>query len=121
MTEDAVSEETMRGPLRSRTRGFGPIQAGGRFLLVDTIEFGEESLKVLLTLKNGTESETYAVTGELYGNRLPPVLNARLYAGMDVYFAEVLEGHVTFDNVHFDDEIEHINLTLETPEDVKTD
>ena len=101
--------------LESPMRGFSPIQPGGRLLLFDTIALGDTQVQAMLTLHKSDAPNRYTIVGELSSDSLPPVINARLHVGHDVYFADVLDGMLSFEGVFFPDTTERISITLELP------
>jgi hypothetical protein len=104
------------GVMRSQgSEGFGPIQPGGRLLLVDTFAVGDEDVYVLLTLHSGQQPSQYTLVGEIAGESLPPSLTARLQIGHRVFFADLADGVVKFEEVTFLEDADSITLTLETP------
>jgi hypothetical protein len=113
----AVSEHMptrSEGPLR--TRGFRPIQPGGRLLYYDVVPLGDQEVDVMLMLNNAEMPRRYAITGVLDSDSLPALIYARLYVGDDLYFAEVRSGQVTFENVALDDDQKQISIAFETPD-----
>ncbi len=102
------------GPLP--TRGFRPIQPGGRLLYYDVVPLGDQEVDVMLMLNNAEMPCCYAITGVLDNDSLPALIYARLYVGDDLYFAEVRGGQVIFENVAIDDDQKQISITLETPD-----
>ncbi len=96
-------------------RGFGPTQPGGRLLLFDMVSVEGKNIQVMLTLHGGPIPDRYTIVGELAGESLPPVLKARLHVGDEVYFSEVEDGLVQFEDVAFIEDAESVMITFETP------
>lgn len=98
-------------------RGVAAIQNGGRFLYYDTVEISSKEIQIMLTLHAGSREGVFLVTGDLTGKALPARIRARLTVDDVWYEADVVDGHVEFQDVVFPENVSEIRVTLYTPDD----
>jgi len=106
------------GNMRAPRPGTGPAEHGEQLLLADVVRLDDQEIGVTLVATQSATCENtppgeVTVTGELYGDALPPVIQAQLAVGSRIYYASTHNGMLQFENVILPGEGEPINLTLE--------
>ncbi|MGB4676824.1 MAG: hypothetical protein WBH90_08875 [Aggregatilineales bacterium] len=106
------------GNMRAPRPGTGPAEHGEQLLLADVVRLDDQEIGVTLVATQSATCENtppgeVTVTGELYGDALPPVIHAQLAVGSRIYYASTHNGMLQFENVILPGEGEPINLTLE--------
>lgn len=105
-----LAQADMRSP--------GAAEPGERLLLARMVPLGDEEVGVTLVVARnaaqGIDTNEVTVTGEIYGDALPPVINAQLAVGSRLYHSSAQDSMLRFKNVVLPDEGELINLMLDT-------